>query len=250
MSMIYKTIEQWQIDTPWGNVLDAGTGEQSLQWLLSLNSESATAITASRNYYEELNNAFQLTDNQELVIGNWMDHSLLTGRTYDVILADYLLGAVDGFAPYFQHDLLKRLKRHLSPEGSLYFIGLEPLPDYSENSGDCLIIRVAKLRDACILLAGHRCYREYPLEWVHAQLIDCGFEVVKTKPFFNQFGSSFATSQLEVARSKLPFIQDTDMRQALSAHIDALEKDIDSYIKHHGPISLGFDYLIQATLRK
>jgi hypothetical protein len=28
-----------------------------------------------------------------------------------------------------------------------------------------------KIQDACILLAGHRCYREYPMEWIQQQIL-------------------------------------------------------------------------------
>jgi len=33
---------------------------------------------------------------KEMLIGNWQDPGFLEGRKYDTILADYLLGAVDG----------------------------------------------------------------------------------------------------------------------------------------------------------
>ena len=250
MSMIYKTIEQWQDNIPWGRILDAGTGEQSLTWALSLASESLTAVTGSQDYYKELNQSLNLSDNQQLIVDNWINNSLLSNEIFDTVLVDYLLGAVDGFSPYFQNDLLHRLKRHLSPEGNLYFIGLEPFPDYSENKGDQLLIQLAKLRDACILLAGHRCYREYPMEWVQAELVKNGFENFKTKPFFNQFGMPYVNSQLNVARSKLPFIQNGKLNKEISDHTQTIEKEIETHIQEYGPISFGFDYLIQAKRRK
>lgn len=43
--------------------------------------------------------------------------------TYDTILADYLIGAVDGFSPYEQDTIIKKLKDHLNPNGKLYVIG-------------------------------------------------------------------------------------------------------------------------------
>jgi hypothetical protein len=44
----------------------------------------------------------------QIVIGNWQDPSFLHGEKYDTILADYLIGAIDGFSPYFQvRDTLK-----------------------------------------------------------------------------------------------------------------------------------------------
>lgn len=37
-----------------------------------------------------------------MVIGNWQDENFLKDRVFDTVLADYLVGAIDGFAPYFQ----------------------------------------------------------------------------------------------------------------------------------------------------
>lgn len=37
-----------------------------------------------------------------MVIGNWRDENFLKDRVFDTVLADYLVGAIDGFAPYFQ----------------------------------------------------------------------------------------------------------------------------------------------------
>lgn len=45
---------------------------------------------------------FTVKPPDEVVIGNWMDENFLNGRVFDTILADYLIGAIDGFAPYFQ----------------------------------------------------------------------------------------------------------------------------------------------------
>lgn len=250
MSIIYKTVEQWQADISWGRVLDAGTGEQSLTWILSLATESITAVTGSQDYYKELNQNFKLSDNQQLIVDNWTNNSLLCDEIFDTVLVDYLLGAVDGYSPYFQNDLLNRLKRHLSPQGNLYFIGLEPFPEYSKNKGDQRLIQLAKVRDACILLAGHRCYREYPLEWVQTELVKNGFEIIKTKPFFNQFEMPFVRAQLNVARSKLPFIQNVKLNKEISDHIQTIETELETDIKKYGPISFGFDYLIQAKRRK
>ncbi len=42
--------------------------------------------------------------------------------TYDVILADYLIGAVDGFSPYFQDIILDKLRHHLNPGGRVYIV--------------------------------------------------------------------------------------------------------------------------------
>lgn len=45
---------------------------------------------------------FKVKDPDEIVIGNWRDERFLEGQVFDTVLADYLVGAIDGFAPYFQ----------------------------------------------------------------------------------------------------------------------------------------------------
>lgn len=45
---------------------------------------------------------FTVKPPDEIVIGNWRDERFLEGQVFDTVLADYLVGAIDGFAPYFQ----------------------------------------------------------------------------------------------------------------------------------------------------
>lgn len=45
----------------------------------------------------------------EIIIGNWDNADFLSGRKFDTILADYLIGAIDGFSPYFQDLVFERL---------------------------------------------------------------------------------------------------------------------------------------------
>lgn len=54
--------------------------------------------------------------------------------------------------------VLNRLKEHLTPNGRLYFIGMNPIPDEITPPGN-IISEIRRARDACILLAGHRPYR-------------------------------------------------------------------------------------------
>ena len=86
----------------------------------------------------------------------------------------------DGFAPYFQHKLLPRLKRHLNKDGWLFFVGTEPIPEKGATREQQLIADVCRTRDAAILLGSDRkrVYREYPLDWVLDHLELAGFEVL------------------------------------------------------------------------
>mmetsp|Transcript_8452 Transcript_8452/g.24433 ORF Transcript_8452/g.24433 Transcript_8452/m.24433 type:complete len:90 (+) Transcript_8452:522-791(+) len=51
-----------------------------------------------------------MREQDKVVIGNWDDETFLEGEVYDVILADYLIGAMDGFSPYTQDLIFERLK--------------------------------------------------------------------------------------------------------------------------------------------
>ena len=56
----------------------------------------------------------------------------LTRAAYDVVLADYLVGAVEGFEPYAQDAVLAKLTDLLAPGGVLYIVAAEPAPLRSE----------------------------------------------------------------------------------------------------------------------
>lgn len=40
-----------------------------------------------------------------LLLGNWADSDFMVNERFDTVIADYLLGAVDGFVPYWQIPL-------------------------------------------------------------------------------------------------------------------------------------------------
>ena len=43
--------------------------------------------------------------------GNWKQDDLLKGECFDIVVADCLLGSIDGFARYFEVELFGKLKR-------------------------------------------------------------------------------------------------------------------------------------------
>ena len=111
-SRLYQIVADMQGDRPWGNFLDAGTGKGSLRWLLTLDTERWTAITASPGMAEQVTRELgdQKRPEDRLLVGNWSDPEFLQGERFDTVLADYLLGAIDGFAPYTQDQLFSRLR--------------------------------------------------------------------------------------------------------------------------------------------
>ena len=154
---LFAEIVRLQGNTPWGSVLDAGTGRHSLSFVKSLPTIRWTAVTARPD--PALN--VERPDDR-IVVGNWTDTTLLSGESFDTALVDYVVGALDGFAPHFQDAFFTRLRPHC--RGRIYVIGLEPY-GIAHDEGGAIVWEIARLRDACILLAGDRCYREYPRAW-------------------------------------------------------------------------------------
>mmetsp|Transcript_8443 Transcript_8443/g.24374 ORF Transcript_8443/g.24374 Transcript_8443/m.24374 type:complete len:203 (+) Transcript_8443:522-1130(+) len=176
-----------------------------------------------------------MREQDKVVIGNWDDETFLEGEVYDVILADYLIGAMDGFSPYTQDLIFERLKRHLAPDGVIYIVGLEPIPDTAEGAAD-VICEVRRLRDAMILLAGHRCYREYPLTWIYRQCRRAGFEVLESTTFPILYSRASITRQLDVGRRKLPYIRakhGSSTAIAMGQACEMLQRRIDDATNHN-----------------
>jgi len=210
------------------------------------------------------------------------DH-ILNGQLFDTILVDYLIGAMDGFSPYQQDLMLPKLAQYLKPNtGRLYIVGLEPIPDSvptssTSNPDANIVCRVRQVRDACILLAGHRCYREYPATWIERQLLlpipttttirsnhtktpsmpppQHYWRHVCTRRFPILYRHATIVRQINVARSKFPYFPSTSnpsLVDAMRRLLDDLELESLQATQRSptGKIQLGFDYVIVAERRE
>ena len=227
-------------------------------------------------------------------INNTTNHTLDTIPPplpkYNVILADYLIGAMDGFVPYQQDLIIPQLMALLAPKGRLYIVGLQPIPDsvpllVMENNSTTtttttktdndidryqhsvrnLICRVRQIRDACILLAGHRCYREYPMEWILRQVelynnshntarrMTTGNKETTTDPvrlvhsrqFPILYRHAAIMKQINVGRSKIPYLP-AHLRESMQQVWKDLENESKQYTSEipGGRVQFGFDYVI------
>ena len=244
MDAIFQQIETWY-NKPFGSVLDAGTGENSLRWLCSLPTNSITAITGDPYRKNGLEFSFskKLRQQDRILHGNWNDNNFLMNEQFDIVIADYLLGAIDGFAPYFQDQLFGKLKTHM--KNKLYIVGLEPYPQVASTNGGKLILDLARLRDACILLAKHRCYREYPMQWVCRNLQTHSLSVRKSQKFPIRYTKDFVMGQLDVCKGKLNFLPPSLLREGIKEEIRQLEKKLYQHLQIEPYIPFGFDYLIE-----
>jgi hypothetical protein len=240
---LFTEIVRLQGSTPWGSVLDAGTGRHSLSFVKSLPTVRWTAVTARP---DAALSAFHERAEDRIVVGNWTNPSLLDGESFDTVLVDYVVGALDGFAPYFQDAFFARLRPHC--RGRIYVIGLEPY-GVAHDEGGAIVWEIARLRDACILLAGDRCYREYPRAWVKERMAHAGFEIASDESFPIRYGARFVDGQLDVCRRKLARI-DGAVRGALAARIENVAARAHGYLARVGEIRFGEDYVIGATVKR
>lgn len=248
---LYHRIAELQGDRPWGAMLDAGTGRSSMRWLLSLATERWTAVTGATSMARQTGTEIgtRKRDVDRLVVGNWLDPALLAGERYDTVLADYLLGAIEGFAPYWQDQLFARLRDLVAPGGRLYVVGLEPyvprIPDALDAAGS-LVTRIGRLRDVCLLLAGDHPYREYPADWTLRQIERAGFRVVHAEQLPIRFGMRFVDGQLDMCGRVLERVSDRQLAAAMHAHVQALRMEAHLRLAEDGGLRTGYDYVIAA----
>ena len=244
---LYDVVSRMQGDLPWGSVLDAGTGRGSMAWLLGLETTQWTAITGAQNMATQVERQVgnRLRAQDRIVVGNWMDAELLNGEAYDTVLADYLVGAMDGFAPYWQDRIFGRLRPLVGKR--LYIIGLEPyVPYFPSSPAGKLVCEIGRLRDACLLLAGERPYREYPMDWILRHLRQAGFRVQDAQRYGIRYGERFINSQLDMCNQRLARLTDRSVAIAMSAHVEQLRKRALAFAAAEGGLRYGHDYVISA----
>ncbi|KJE95620.1 hypothetical protein CAOG_06053 [Capsaspora owczarzaki ATCC 30864] len=169
---------------------------------------------------------------------------------FDTILADYLIGAVDGFTPFHQHTVLSRLARHMVHGSRMFVLGMEPYPDSASTPGGELVLKVAALRDACILLAGQRPYREYPIEWIQDHLRLANLTIRESITFPVVYGARKLISQLEVCEYKLQLMTELGeqtIREALQERVDALKVAVENDPEIAAGLCFGADYVVVAS---
>ena len=247
-SALFQHIERQQNGRPWGSFLDAGTGVKSISWVATLATERWTAITAAPQDAARIQDATQEVrrPQDKILLGNWAKADLLKGETYDTVLADYLLGAVEGFAPYFQSYLLARLRPMTGK--ILYLTGAEPYVPSNRPTTEAgrLVWEIGRFRDACLLLSGELPYREYPSAWVSDQLKRSDFSVQSVERFPNRYKANFVTSQIDLSLEALKQVDDETTARALSERGERLRANALALIATDGALAHGYDYVIAA----
>jgi len=248
-SSLFRYIESLQGDQPWGDFLDAGTGVNSALWSNGLATTKWVGVSGSPSHAEQvcqtLGEALRVQD--EVLVGNWCEPDFLQGRVFDTVLADYLLGAIEGFAPYFQGQLFARLRRHVGKR--LYVIGLDPYILGPAASDEAKMVKaIGRLRDCCLMLAGETPYREYPLEWTVDALLGAGFEIKQARRFGNRYGAKWVHGQLDMAQRRLPKLTNQALAHVLGKEIENLRARALILNEQKGGLRHGADYVIACVV--
>lgn len=244
-SRLFQFIAEVHEASPWGHVLDAGTGVNSAGWLASLPTASLTLVTAAPAHADQVRRHTGLRACDRLLVGNWADPSFLAGESFDTVLADYLVGAVEGFAPYFQEALFGRLA--CATRRRLYLVGVDPYiaapPDAPAGR---LLWAIGRYRDAALLLAGEQPYREFPAEWAACQLARAGFRIIAGRRFPTRYKAGFVNSQIDMAQMRLLSLENAALAAALAEEGEALRRQALAHIAREGGLVHGADYVIAA----
>lgn len=247
LSAMFCHITALQGGTPWGRFLDAGTGVNSSLWSTGLATDSWTGVTAAPGHATQVKAALgeQLRPQDRLLIGDWTDERLLAGEQFETVLADYLLGAVEGFSPYFQPHLFARLRPLMA--GRLYVVGLDPyVVGPADTEAAKIARRIGRLRDACMLAADETPYREYPAEWAVFHLEASGFRVSSARRFANRYRETWVNSQIDMALRRLDRVGEPALADGLRAALEAARSEGLVHCRREGGLRTGFDWVIEA----
>lgn len=245
VSALFRHVEALQGKAAWGDFLDAGTGVNSSLWSTDLKPTRWVGVTGSPGHAAQVrdNVGDRLRAQDQLIVGNWTDPELLKGERFDTVLADYLLGAVEGFSPYFQSDLFARLRPLVGRR--LYVVGLDPyIVGETTDEASAMTRAIGRLRDTCLLLADETPYREYPAEWTATSLERSGFRALSARRFANRYRERWVNSQLDMALRRLPKISDATLAEALRGRIEALRAEGLALCRRDGGLRAGHDWVI------
>lgn len=249
ISALFRKIELLQGETPWGDFLDAGTGDRSLPWVASLPTRSWTAVTMQKSMADAASRAVRSPARacDRLIIGNWADKQLLAGERFDTVLLDYVIGALDAFAPYHQEAFLQHMASRV--RGALYVTGLEPyVPVVADEEVGQFVGDLGRLRDACMLLARDRPYREYPAQWVAQRLRHAGLDVTHLGHFRIRNRQAFLASQLGICEERAGRFRDPALASAMLEHIAMMRRRGEALMEEHDGLPYGRDYVLRAVV--
>ena len=236
-------LDHQQEKSSWGDVLDAGAGFNSMCWLMRQDYDSITEVTATtkgRYGSKGLKEAVsKYSDRVQIVLGNWQNNKFFPPqKTFDVVVADYLLGATELHWRYGADTMMDHLLHFVKPGGYLFIIGLEPYETILDRNlpQDQLVLEIEAIGDTAALLAGESTYRELPEHWVRQQVTRTKglYEIVASKQFQMRLTLTSMKSQIGYAKRTAKKIKNTKLKTAYLERVRELEVELKkSWTKNH-----------------
>ena len=233
------------------NILVAGGGRRISRAVIDGNPKKLTCVVEpdSNNKAERIFNELGGERNDaEVITASLSEPGLFKSATFDIIIADYLIGKIDNYAPGKHMDILQFLQDYLVPGGKLILIDIEPdllpvYPDHPLQSSDDqeilsngnskmvlddltryrLYRRIRKLVVDLALNHGIPGFREIPGEWVEKWLIGIGFVDVQPQAATRTVSIDVVSEHEKKIRSLMDLITDNKAQKYVEALLDRTE---------------------------
>jgi len=233
------------------NVLVAGGGRLISRAVIDRNPKKLTCVCEPDNnskaerIFNELGGE---RNDAEVITASLSQPGLFNEATFDIVIADFLIGKIDNYAPGKHMDILQFLKEYLAHDGELILIDIEPdlIPLYpndslltSDNhenlsSGNSKMVldditryrlyrRIRMLVVDLALNHGIPGFREIPGEWVEKWLIGIGFDDVEPQLATRTVSIDIVDEHEKKIRSLIELITDSKSQKYIEALLDRSE---------------------------
>ncbi len=250
-------------------VLDAGTGKMSAEILMEREPRELSCVTFTGDVRKgnKVAEILKQTGNENycLIYGDLTDIGLFPENSFDLILADYLLGELEVGKV---NDTFRNLLKWLKPDGKLFLVDREfydeykPVKDYismGEVKGEAELSKrpdkdIAELASLFLntpinisLLTNKQRNFDYPSEWVLMWLEKTGFEKIKITLFESEVNIKKEFSQrMEWAKQRIEKLENVEMKSGLLKEMEKLISELESRNISDDKTFLRKQYFIEA----
>lgn len=199
-------------------VLDAGSGRNSLGFLLSqapkeITSASIDDVEVTRNkvFYSSV----KLPTRIEFLQVDLSQKDTCKTNYYDICFCDFFFAGVEGRTPFKSIVVAQNLAKCLKSGGYLCVTGFEFPINLSPDTE--AINELYQFKDALDLIIGHTPYREPPLSYINEIMVTLGVNVVHEEKVARKYTSTARDWLCETySESILKKIADIDGKSPLS----------------------------------
>lgn len=109
-----------------------------------------------------------------------------------------------------------------------------------------IVWEIGRVRDACLLLAGERPYREYPLEWMRRRVGHAGFRVLDARRFPIRYRERSVNGQLDMCLDRLRRFASAELAETMKRYVEDLRARALRQLEREDGLRHGTDYVIAA----